>query len=463
MPDAQVSKHERFKFADLEALFARAAELGVTLPRSDDIGVLLEPLPLDRFRTPNRLVIHPMEGCDAEAEGAPGELTFRRYERYARGGAGLIWLEATAVTTDGRSGPQQLSLRDDTVSTFERLAGQVRRVAAEEFGVDHRPLLILQLTHSGRYARPGGSPRPVIAQHNPILAAGSGVSPDHPVVTDAELDRLQDAFVEAARLAAAAGFDGVDVKACHGYLVSELLAAHVRPNSKYGGSFENRTRFLLDVIRRIQQELPQLIVTTRVNAWDGLPAPYGFGGGPGARGEDDLSEAVELLRSLHGLGCTLVNVSIGNPYHHPYLGRPYDSPIAGGGVPPEHPLVGVARLVEMTARLQQAVPALPLVGTGYSWLRQFFPPIAAGAILAGAAGLIGVGRLAFAYPDFARDLVKHGRLNPDKVCIACSGCSQIMRDGGRSGCIVRDRDLYAAEHKAGRRRARQQKQQSEQT
>ena len=458
MADSQVLKHERFKFADLDALFARAAELGVTLPRSDDIGVLLEPLPFARFRVPNRLVIHPMEGCDAEADGAPGELTFRRYERYARGGAGLIWFEATVVTIDGRSGPRQLFLRADTVSTFERLVGQVRRVAAEEFGVAHRPLLILQLTHSGRYARPEGSPRPVIAQHNPVLDAGSSVPPDYPLVTDAELDSLQDAFVKAARLAAAAGFDGVDVKACHGYLVSELLAAHARSDSKYGGSFENRTRLLLEVIRRIQQELPQLLVTTRMNVWDGLPAPYGFGGGPEDGVEDDLSEAVELLKALNAIGCPLLNVSIGNPYYHPYLGRPYDAPITGGGVPPEPPLVGVARLLGMTARLQRAVPTLPLVGTGYSWLRQFFPPIAAGAVLAGAAGLIGVGRLAFAYPDFAKDLAEHGRLDPNKVCIACSGCSQIMRDGGRSGCIVRDRDLYAAEHKAGRWRARQKQQ-----
>jgi len=454
MPDPLTSKHERFKFADVSELLDRASKLGVELPCSDDIGVLLEPLQLDRFRVPNRLVIHPMEGCDAEASGAPGELTFRRYERFARGGAGLIWFEATAVTPDGRSGPRQLHLCDGTVSSFERLAGQARRAAAEEFTVGHRPLFVLQLTHAGRYARPDGPPRPVIAQHNPFLDDRSSVLPDQPVVTDAELDRLKDAFVKAAGLAAEAGFDGVDVKACHGYLVSELLAAHARTASTYGGLFENRARFLLDVIRRIHQELPQLLVTSRMNAWDGLPAPYGFGCGLEDGNEDGLAEVVELLKELHALGCPTVNVSIGNPYHHPHLGRPHDSPIAGAGLPPEHPLVGVGRLLGVTGKLQQAVPALPLVGTGYSWLRQFFPPIAAGAIRAGSAGLIGVGRLGFAYPDFAKDLADCGTLKPDKVCIACSGCSQIMRGGGRSGCIVRDQDVYVAEHKAGRRRPR---------
>ena len=463
MPNSRAGKHERFNFADIGALLDQVAEFGITLPCSDDIGVLLEPLQLDRFRVPNRLVIHPMEGCDAEANGAPGQLTFRRYERFAGGGAGLIWFEATAVTADGRSGPRQLHLCDDTVSTFRQLVKQARRTAAEGFSADHRPLLVLQLTHSGRYARPHASARPVIAQHNPILDAGSSVPPDHPVVTDVELDRLQDAFVKAAGLAAAAGFDGVDVKACHGYLVSELLAAHARPNSKYGGSFENRTRFLLDVIRRIQRELPQLLVTTRMNVWDGLPAPYGFGSSPDDDIEDDFREAIELLKTLQTLGCPMVNVSIGNPYHQPHLGRPHDSPVAGGGAPPEHPLIGVARLIGVTARLQQAVPALPLVGTGYSWLRQFFPPIAAGVILAGSAGLIGVGRLAFAYPDFAKDLAEHGSLNPDKVCITCSGCSQIMRDGGRSGCIVRDPAPYAAEHKAARQRARLKNRQHKRT
>ncbi len=455
MSDRVMSKHERFNFANVGELLDRAGELGVELPCSHDIGVLLEPLRLGRFRVPNRLVIHPMEGCDAEANGAPGDLTFRRYERFARGGAGLIWFEATAVTPDGRSGPRQLHLCDGTVSAFEQLADQVRRAAAEAFGVGHRPLLVLQLTHSGRYARPDGAPRPVIAQHNPFLDDRSSVLPDQPVVTDAELDRLKDVFLKAAGLAAAAGFDGVDVNACHGYLVSELLAAHTRTASAYGGSFENRARFLLDVIRRIKQELPQLLVTTRMNAWDGLSVPYGLGAGLDGGDENGLSEAVALLRELHALGCSMVNVSIGNPYHNPHLGRPHDSPIAGGGLPPEHPLVGVARLLGIAGRLQHAVPTLPIVGTGYSWLRQFFPPIAAGAIRAGSAGLIGVGRLAFAYPDFVKDLAEGGRLNPDKVCIACSGCSQIMRDGGRSGCIVRDRDVYVAEHRAGRRRARQ--------
>ena len=455
MPDAKAVQHERFRFAGLRALLDRAAELGVPLPCCDDVGVLLEPLQLGRFRVPNRLVIHPMEGCDAEAQGAPGTLTFRRYERFARGGAGLIWFEATAVTGDGRSGPRQLHLCDDTVPSFERLVKQTRLAADERFGTGHRPLLVLQLTHSGRYSRPDGIPQPVIAQHNPVLDAGAGVPPKNRVVSDESLDRLQDEFAKAAGLAAAAGFDGVDIKACHGYLVSELLAAHARPASKYGGSFENRARFLLDVVGRIGQEYPQLLVTTRINAWDGVAAPYGFGGGLDKAGEDGLGEAVELLKRLHALGCPMVNVSIGNPYQYPHLGRPYDSPIAGGGKPPEHPLVGVARLLALTGRLQQAVPSLPLVGTGYSWLRQFFPPIAAGAVRTGLAGLVGVGRLAFAYPDFARDLAQRGELDPDKVCITCSACSQIMRDGGRSGCVVRDPDTYAAEHKAGRQRARQ--------
>jgi 2,4-dienoyl-CoA reductase-like NADH-dependent reductase (Old Yellow Enzyme family) len=281
-----------------------------------------------------------------------------------------------------------------------------------------------------------------------------GLPIDYPLVTDEELDRLQDAYLEAAGLAVEAGYDGVDVKACHGYLVSELLACHTRSNSKYGGSFENRSRFLLEVTSRILEKFPELIVTSRISAYDGLPYPFGFGAHQ-QTGEEDLREASALLQRLKGLGCPLINVSVGNPYHNPHLGRPFNTPIADAETPDEHPLVGVARLVRITGRLQQTIRDLPLVGTGYSWLRHFFPHVGAAVLEDGNAGMIGVGRLAFAYPDFAKDLATRGRLDPEQVCIACSGCSQIMRNGACTGCIVRDQPIYSDEYREGRRRATQ--------
>ncbi|UCD75536.1 MAG: hypothetical protein JSV91_01195, partial [Phycisphaerales bacterium] len=295
--------------------------------------------------------------------------------------------------------------------------------------------------------------KPIIAHHSAVLDPLAGLGTDHPLITDTELDRLQDDYVHAAALAAQAGFDGVDVKACHGYLVSDLMAAFTRQKSRYGGSLENRTRLLREVVARIRDEVPGILVTSRINGFDGIRRPYGFGTDEGDPPAPDLSEPVELGRKLDSLGCPMLNVSAGNPYYRPYHGRPFDRPIAGGAVPDEHPLIGIARLVRMTGQLQRAVPSLPMVGTGYSWLRQFFPQVGAAVIRAGKAAFIGLGRMGFAYPDAVADLAEHGALDAKKVCITCSSCSQIMRDGGRAGCIVRDPEVYVPEYRRGRRRA----------
>ncbi len=447
-----MSPHAPFNFADAAALLDEARRLHIEIPFSVDTTVLCTPLDIAGRRLPNRLIVHPLEGCDAGEHGQPGELTFRRYGRFAAGGSGLIWFEATAVVPEGRANPHQLQLTAASLAEFQRLVESTRRAARESLG--HNVLCILQLTHAGRYARPDRTPRPITAQHNPVLDARQSLPPDYPLITDTELDRLQDAYVRAAALAAQAGFDGVDIKACHGYLVSELLAAHTRSDSRYGGTFENRARFLLEVIRRVREACPGLMVTSRISAHDGLPYPFGFGADPERPGAEDLAEAVALVRSLEQRGCPLLSVSIGNPYYQPHWGRPFDRPVAGMDMPDEHPLVGIARLLRMTAVLQQAVPRLPIVGTGYSWLRQFFPHVGAAMVQAGKTALIGVGRLALAYPDYAADLLRRGGLDPAKVCDACSGCSQIMRDGGRAGCVRRDSELYAAEYRRGRQRAR---------
>ena len=431
----------RFKYPDVESLRSELTNLGLSLPWSDDISPLLAPLGLGGCRLPNRMGIHPMEGFDAEADGAPGELAKRRYQRYAAGGAGLIWFEATAVVADGRSNPHQMYLYQNSVAEFGRLVELTRRAAHDALGPGHTPFLVLQLTHSGRWSRPDGARQPVIAHHNPALDEMVGIDSEYAVVSDDELTGLQEDFVHAARLASKAGFDGVDIKSCHGYLASELLAAFTRAG-RFGGSFENRSRFLRETVQRVRDEVPSIHVTTRLNAFDGLCFPYGFGVDRDDPSLPDLKEPCLLLRELLGAGVTLANISVGVGFCTPHLGRPFDRPVRGTAPSPEHPLIGVARLLDIASRLQREVKELPLVGTGYSWLRQYFPQVAAGAIAAGDVAFAGVGRMAFAYPDFARDLMEHGALNPDKCCLGCSGCTELMRAGGPTGCIVRDREFY---------------------
>ena len=437
------SEHERFRIDSLDGLRDRIDELGLDLPVHEDFSILAEPLEMGPYRLPNRLAIHPMEGCDGTADGAPSDLVFRRYRRFAAGGAGLLWFEACAVLPEVRANPRQLWIHRSSVDLFARLVEESLKAAHESMGPNHRPVTILQLTHSGRYSKPGAKATPIIAHHSPILDPRHGLPPDYPLITDDELDRLQDHYVEAARLAKQAGFDGIDIKSCHRYLMSELFASFTRSDSRYGGpDFENRTRLVREVVQRVRAEVPGLLVTVRMNAFDAIPYPYGFGVHPEDETLPDLREPIKLAGMFKAQGAPFVNVSIANPYFNPHYGRPFDIPVVGGYTPKEHPLAGVARIVDIVRGVQEAHPDLPIVGTGYSWLRHFMPYVAAGVVRKGWAAVIGLGRGAFAYPDFAKDILLGRGMDSKKVCVACSSCSQIMRDGGRTGCVIKDDEVY---------------------
>jgi 2,4-dienoyl-CoA reductase (NADPH2) len=447
-----MSSHEPFHFHTLEELRRRIEELHLDLPVADDLSPLLEPVTFGAVPLPNRLVVLPMEGCDGKDDGSPDELTFRRYRRFAEGGAGLLWFEACAVVPEGRANPRQLWIHENNVAAFAKMVTDSLSSAHHAFGPSHRPFLVLQLTHSGRYSKPGRGPRPIIAHHSRYLDPIHSLPPDYPLISDDELERLEDVYVEAARFARKAGFDAVDVKACHRYLVSELHASFTR-DGRYGGSFENRSRFFRNVVAKIRDAVPELVVTSRMNVYDAMAWPYGFGVDRDDASKPDLAEPIELVRHLAASGAPIVNITIGNPYFNPYVNRPFDLPVAGAPMPPESPLEGVARFVEIVRRIQKEVPDMAVIGGGYSWLRHFFPNVAAACVRNGWVSLVGAGRMAFAYPDFARDLRTRGSLDPERVCVACSACTQIMRDGGRSGCVPRDAAIYEPIYKAGRAEA----------
>lgn len=441
--------HERFSLKTLDELQAKVQELDLGLPVEQDLSPLARCVSIGTKSTPNALAIHPMEGCDGTLDGKPDELTIRRYLRFAHGGAGLLWFEATAVVPEGRANPRQLLLVEENAAAMAAMREMSLAAGRASNGPTYEPFTVLQLTHSGRYSRPVDKPAPVIAHHDGLLDRALAIPDDYPLVSDDALDRLQDRYVQAARLAQRCGFDGVDFKSCHRYLMSELLAAHTRPG-RYGGSFENRTRLLLSVVRRMRAEMPQLQITIRLNVYDGHPYPWGWGVDQKDVSIPDLSEPLHLIALLQELGVTLINVTAGNPYYSPHINRPFDSNVIGGYTPQEHPLVGVARLIHLARRVKQTFPELVVVGSGYSWLRRYLGNVAAGVLRCGWADIVGVGREAFAYPDFARDLLIKGALDPKKVCVACSRCTQIMRDHGRSGCAMLDRQVYGPIYDQGR-------------
>ena len=440
-----------FTYKTLEDLKQAISDRDADIPLSEDISILKKPVQFGEHTIPNRMSIQPMEGCDGGTDGSPGKLTFRRYRRFARGGAGLIWMEATSVIPEARANPRQLMLHSGTRDSFKDLVDMIRNESQQRCG--YSPFLVLQMTHSGRYSRPENKPAPLIAHHSEILDKKHGLPSDYPLLTDEYLDSLQQNFIDMALLARDAGFNAVDIKSCHRYLISELHASFTRENSTYGGSLENRTRFLRETAEQIRDRVPDIEVTCRLNAFDGIEYPYGFGVSENDKEIPDLTEPLALISHLRDIGFSGINITIGNPYSNPHVGRPYDHPIEGIQKPDTHPLKLTERFIRVVRTIQTEFPDLCVIGGGYSWLRQFYPHAAAAILSKGWASIAGAGRMAFAYPDFARDIIEHSNLDPLKVCVTCSSCTQIMRDGGRAGCVLKDAEIYGPIFRQGRRRA----------
>jgi len=449
------SAHERFNFCDIAEARTKINKLGLDMRLDDDVSPLFNPVGAGGRIAPNAIAILPMEGCDSNPDGSPSELVERRYLRFGAGGAGLLWWEACSVAPEGRANDLQMMLTADNAGAFASLLKRTDEAAANAFGRAHKPLHILQLTHSGRYSRPSGHRMlPIFPQHDPVLDARTNVGAGDEPVGDLYLDSLIERYVNSAKLAEQAGYDGVDVKACHRYLISELLASHTR-GGKYGGSFENRTRLLRDVMSAIRAATgPDFILACRFNVFDAHPYPYGFGCAKDDMWAFEPDEPLELVKMLRGLGAGLLSNSAGNPYYiYPQVLRPFDKSSMGVPIPDEHPLTSIRRLFSFTRRVAEAAPGIPVVGNGYSWLREYAPNAGAANIRDGACAFMGLGRMAFAYPDAARDLAANGSLDKSKCCSACSKCTQIMRDHGRTGCVMRDSDIYLPLYKKYRAQA----------
>ncbi len=430
-------RHEIFSYGTLDSVKAKFNEIGACPAISENTKILWDEVPIGKHVLSNRFVIQPMEGCDGTIAGAPDTLTKRRYMRFAESGAGLIWFEAVAVAEEGRANPRQLCLTEGTAESFKRLLSDIRETAVRKHG--KAPKIIMQATHSGRQSRPGELPSPVIAYRHALFEETRPISSDACIISDDELKSLEETFGQKTKMAQDIGFDGVDIKCCHGYLLNELLSAYNRPGL-YGGSFENRTRMLKNAVdAAISCAKQDFIVTSRLNIYDGFPYPHGFGVSEGAGLTPDLTEGLALVKALYDKGIRLLNITAGNPYVNPHVNRPYDR---GGYIPEEHPFEGIIRMSKCTAQVQNAFPDMLIVGSAFTYLRQFAPYFAAGAVENGDCTLAGFGRQSFAYPEFIEDLKHKGSMDKEKCCIACGNCSKMMRAGSVAGCVVKDKDVY---------------------
>jgi 2,4-dienoyl-CoA reductase-like NADH-dependent reductase (Old Yellow Enzyme family) len=409
------------------------------------------------IRIGNRFCILPMEGWDGERDGKPSEYTRRRWKNFAVSGAKLLWgCEAVAVRHEGRANPNQLLINERNLDEFKKLHASLIKNHEERYINSDDLLIGLQLTHSGRFCKPNNARKmePKILYYHPILNRKLGLAEDYPLMTDDDIDYLIEDFIAAAKLAKEAGFQFIDIKHCHGYLGHEFLSA-VDREGRYGGSFENRTRFVTSITEGVSAAVQGMGLAVRLSAFDWIPFmkgendvgvaesfngasyPYAFGGS--SYGADfDLSEPFKFLNLLQSLGIELVCTTAGSPYYNPHIQRPALFPPSDGYQPPEDPLVGVSRQIRATADIKKAFPDLTIVGSAYSYLQEWLPHVAQHVIDHDMADFIGLGRMVLSYPEMPYDVLKSNSLKRDRICRTFSDCTTAPRNGMISGCFPLD-------------------------
>ncbi|HWX91585.1 MAG TPA: hypothetical protein VNY29_03055 [Terriglobales bacterium] len=456
---------------NVEAFQDHLRSLHVSLPCDCEIlrgaeSPLRWPLIKGALKIGNRIAVQPMEGWDGSADGNPSEKTIRRWQRFGRSGAKLIWGgEAVAVSHEGRANPNQLLAAPHTEAGLAALRTTLIEHHRSATGSDEDLLIGLQLTHSGRFSRPNAydCPEPRVLYHHPLLDRRLGLSENYPLLTDADVETIIVKFHRAARMAWQLGFDFVDIKHCHGYLGHEFLSAHTR-EGKYGGSFDNRTRFLRDIVQGIRSVAPGLQIAVRLSAFDTIPfrpdpvrsaegkpgrgipetqgrlIPYrwGFGVDQFNPTEPDLRETVRFLSLLEELGIRLVNITAGSPYYNPHLQRPALYPPSDGYLPPEDPLVSVARHLHAVRDLKQQFPNLIFMGTGYSYLQDYLPHVAQAAVREDWTDVVGLGRMVLSYPELLWDASEGNPIQRRRICRTFSDCTTAPRQGLPSGCYPLD-------------------------
>jgi NADPH2 dehydrogenase len=453
--------------------------LGLSIPCDSSIATgpdspLRQPLSRAGITLANRIAIQPMEGWDATRDGNISESMLRRWHRLGSSGAKLIWgCEAAAVSHAGRANPNQLIVSARTLKGLQQLRTALVKGHRETAGSDKDLLIGLQLTHSGRYCRPNehAKPEPRILYRHPFLDRRLGLTADYPLLTDGEIAEIIADFVRAAGVAREAGFDFVDIKHCHGYLGHEFLSAHTRAG-KFGGSLENRTRFLKETVDGIRTNVRGLQIGVRVSIFDtvpfaadpsqsskGKPGPgipdnyanllpyrWGFGVDPSDPTKPDFAEGEQFLKLLETMGIHLVNVTAGSPYYNPHVQRPALYPPSDGYQPPEDPLIGVARQMDATRRMKQKFPTLIFVGTAYTYLQDYLPNVAQAALNEGWVDLIGIGRMALTYPELLWDASIGDTVEHKRICRTFSDCTTAPRKGLPSGCYPLDSYYKNSDH-----------------
>lgn len=362
------------------------------------------PIRINTLLIKNRIVFPAMCTKYAAPDGGVTERMLRYYEERAKGGAGLVTIEATSVDPTGNSFSRGLSIADDArLPGLTELARRVKR---------HGARISIQLQHGGRAALPQFSGHAV-----PLVSAIPGVTPydNSAILSEEEIARLVECWGKAAVRAREAGFDAVEIHGAHGYLINQFMSPLTnRREDAYGGSFENRMRFPLEVLRAVRKQVgPGFPILFRYSMEEFMP------------GGIDMEQAVRIARVMADNGVDMLNVSIGIGESVEYIIPPASVPDGWNA--------------DRAAVIKQAVGSrIPVAVVGRICNRK----TAEGIIASGKADLVAMGRALLADPFLPAKLAE-GRDDEILTCIGCNeGCTGMLNECRPISCALNPRTGY---------------------
>ncbi|GAA1515692.1 NADPH-dependent 2,4-dienoyl-CoA reductase [Streptomyces albidochromogenes] len=360
---------------------------------------LLSPLDLGFTTLPNRVLMGSMHVGLEEAERG-FERMAEFYATRARGGVGLMVTGGIAPNDRGRPYPGGAKLTNAEEAAQHR---QVTDAVHREGG-----RICMQILHFGRYAY-----HPDLVAPSAIQAPISPYTPN--ALTDAEVEETVEDFVRAAELAKSAGYDGVEIMGSEGYLINEFIAAHTNHrDDRWGGSYENRMRFPVEIVRRVRERVgADFILIYRLSMLDLVP------------GGSSLDEVITLARAIEAAGATIINTGIG--WHEARI------PTIATSVPR-------GAYAWVTKRVMGSVN-IPLVTTN----RINTPELAEELLADGCADLVSLARPFLADPDFVAK-AEAGRADSINTCIGCNqACLDHTFSGLITSCLVNPRACHETE------------------
>ncbi len=397
---------------------------------------LFQPIKIGNKVSENRIAINAMECCDADNEGNPGEKTYRRYSKHFEGGSGVVVLEAITVGYESRSRKMQLSIMPRNEKALAKFVKEMK-------SINPKTIFLFQLTHSGEISHPDFSKRVTV---KPLPGFGGEL------LSEETLEKIMDDFVTSAKIAHAVGADGIDMKLCHGYLGSQILRPYNDRKWKFGGSWENRTRFAYTIYERLQKEIndPNFLIGSKISVWEGFP------GGCGSAGPDsalmDISESLDLVKNLEARGADYILVSAGCPSITLALSQPDKK------IPDD---------VYLHFTFQKAVksvlkPETVVIGSAYSVLNNGNNNLQAVKkeeasirfwgnknIKDGVTDMIAIGRQSLADSSMAAKM-KENREAEINWCTACDQCIELLIRQKNVGCCTYDKEYVEALRKIRR-------------